>query len=132
VVVVDASIALQWLARERHSEAAARLLGLERRLVAPDIMPVEVSNALWKKGRQGDLEPRSVGPAVRALVGSGVVLVPTLPLLPRAVDLATDLGLTVYDGIYLAASQNQGAMLATGDLHLARTARRLGLAVWRP
>ena len=55
-VVVDASVTVKWLVREVYSDQAVDLtrvwLGQGTRIVAPYLMPVEVSNALLRKARE--------------------------------------------------------------------------------
>jgi predicted nucleic acid-binding protein len=131
-IVVDASVVAQWFAREPGSHTAAALIEREQPLVAPDIMPVEVANALWKKVRRGDLEHRELQQAVTHLLASDVVLVSTVSLLGRAALLAVEAGHPVYDCVYLVLAEERGAPLASADQRLRRAARSRGLRVWTP
>jgi predicted nucleic acid-binding protein len=101
-------------------------------LLAPDVMPVEVANALWKKVRRGDLAEETLVTALTRLLASDLVLSPTVSLLLRATRLAVDTAHPVYDCVYLALADQQGATLATADRRLAQTARTCGLRVWKP
>jgi predicted nucleic acid-binding protein len=129
--VVDASVAVQWFARESGSEVAAMLLEGDQPLVAPEIMPLEVANALWKKTRRGDVPAGDLQPAVTRLLASDITLVPTVSLLERAVRLAVEIGHPVYDCVYLVLADARGAPLATSDERLRASARARGLRVWR-
>jgi predicted nucleic acid-binding protein len=131
-IVVDACVAVKWFAREAQSEAVAAILRESRRLVAPDIMPVEAANAWWKKVRRGEMEPLDLEQAVASLGTIGIDLVPAISLLPRASRLAVDLGHPVYDCLYLTLTQEQRAALATTDARLERAADALGIVRWRP
>lgn len=131
-MVVDASIAVQWIAREPGSESAATLLLGQQPLLAPDIMPVEVANALWKKVRRRDLPEADLAAALTRLLASDLVLSPTLSLLLRAARLAVETGHPIYDCVYLALAEQQGASLATADIRLSQTARSRGLPLWKP
>jgi hypothetical protein len=73
-VVVDASIAVQWFSNEPRSNLAARLIGEQTPLLAPDLMPVEAVNAWWKKVRVGDMEPSHLNEALVNLLGLGMSL----------------------------------------------------------
>jgi predicted nucleic acid-binding protein len=130
--VVDASVAVQWFAREPGSEAAALLVGGDQPLVAPDIMPLEVANALWKKTRRGDVPAGELQPAVTRLLASDITLVSTVSLLERALRLAVELGHPVYDCVYIVLAEDRGAPLATSDARLRAAARARGLRAWRP
>ena len=129
---MDASIAVQWIAREPGSELAATLLAGQQLLLAPDIMPVEVANALWKKVRRNDLPEADFAPALTRLLASDLVLLPTVSLLLRAARLAVETTHPVYDCVYIALAEQQGALLATGDTRLRQTARACGLLLWNP
>ena len=129
--MVDASVAVQWFAREPGSEASAALVEGNQPLVAPDIMPLEVANALWKKLRHGDVPAADLQPAVTRILASDITLVPTLTLLERAVRLAVEINHTVYDCVYLVLAEERGAPLASIDERLRAAARARGLRVWR-
>ncbi len=129
--MVDASVAVQWFAREPGSEASAALVEGNQPLVAPDIMPLEVANALWKKVRHGDVPAADLQPAVTRILASDITLVPTLTLLERAVRLAVEINHPVYDCVYLVLAEERGAPLASIDERLRAAARARGLRVWR-
>ena len=109
----------------------ARLLEGDHLLVAPDIMPLEATNAWWKKARRGDMAPDAVPQAVSRLLAIGIVLVPTAPLLARAARLAIELQHPVYDCVYLVLAGERDVALASVDERLRRAAERLGMRVWR-
>ena len=132
LLVVDASIAVQWFANEPRSSAAARLLEEERRLCAPDLMPVEAANAWWKKVRLGHMEAADLDQALVNLLSLGVELVPATSLLARTARLAVEIGHSVYDCLYLTLARDRRAQLATDDRALRRAAARLGIPVWEP
>ena len=129
--MVDASVAVQWFAREPGSEASAALVEGNQPLVAPDIMLLEVANALWKKLRHGDVPAADLQPAVTRILASDITLVPTLTLLERAVRLAVEINHAVYDCVYLVLAEERGAPLASIDERLRAAARARGLRVWR-
>ena len=129
--MVDASVAVQWFAREPGSEASATLVEGKQPLVAPDIMPLEVANALWKKVRHGDVPAGDLQPAVTRILASDITLVPTLALLERAVRLGVEISHPVYDCVYLVLAEERGAPLASIDERLRAAARARGLRVWR-
>lgn len=51
--VVDASITVKWFIPEEHSEEALLLRGSGDRLIAPDILVLELARVLLKKYRRG-------------------------------------------------------------------------------
>ena len=130
-VVVDASIAVQWIAQEPGTESATRLVRANVLLVAPDIMPIEAANACWKKAQRGDMPAVDAEPALATLLAFGLELVPSLGLLSRALRLAVELQHPIYDCLYLALASGRGAPIATADAGLRRVAERVGLGLWR-
>jgi predicted nucleic acid-binding protein len=122
--VIDASVALKLLVEEEGSRAAAALLDGPA-LLAPDLIHVEVANALWRMGRTGRL---SEADAVDALA-----LFRRLPLRRRATDaalapqalrLARLLDHPVHDCLYLALAMDAGAPVVTADRRFVAAAAR--------
>lgn len=127
--VVDASVVLTWLLKEPIPAPAQRILdehitGMHP-LVAPELLQYEVANVL---ARGAGLTPRA------ALLGHErfqALEIGTLALgdaeYRRALELALQLTLTVYDASYLALARTLGVPLATADRELARRVSRLGM-----
>ena len=130
-VVVDASVAVQWFAREPGSEGSSTLLEGARPLLAPDLMPLEVAGALLKKSRQGELAVAEVSAAITRLLDAHILFASTLGLLLPATRLAVETGHPIYDCVYLALAVERAAALATADARLGRTAVAQGLRLWR-
>jgi predicted nucleic acid-binding protein len=129
-VVVDASVAVLWFVNEPDRWGARRLLDEERPLLAPDLMAVEVVNALWKKLRRREMELADVEQAVTGVLGLGILWTSSPTLLRPAVRLAAEIGHPVYDCLYLALAASSSALLATADDRLRRRAEHLGVRVW--
>jgi predicted nucleic acid-binding protein len=125
--LVDASVAIKWYFRERSAEAATRVLaeGNEgvRELLAPDWIVAEFANVLWKKVRRGECSGAEAQAILDTFETDAPELVASVPLAPRALELALRLDETVYDCLYLAAAIESEATLVTGDVRLARAAR---------
>jgi predicted nucleic acid-binding protein len=131
-VVVDASIAVQWLAPEPGSGQAMRLLESQSMLLAPDFLPLEVASALCKKERRGEMTLTQVEQALTNLGTAGLILTSTTPLLVRATRLACETRHSVYDCVYLVMAREWNARLASADVSLLRIGERLQLTAWRP
>jgi predicted nucleic acid-binding protein len=129
--VVDASVAVKWFARETGSEAAAALLHSGRAIVAPDILPLEVAHALWRKAQRHDLPADEVVPALTRLLALDIVLSRTVDLVPSATRIALEMAHPVYDCVYLALAEERGAPVASDDVRLRRAVRARGLRVWK-
>lgn len=129
-MVVDASIAVQWFVPEPGSEAAASLLAGERPLAAPDIMPVEASNAWWKKVRRREMNREQLDEALLNLLSLDIRWASSTHLLRRAAGLSVELDHPVYDCLYLLLATEQRGELATADTRLRHAARRLDVDLW--
>jgi predicted nucleic acid-binding protein len=125
--IIDASVAIKWVVAEPGSDAAAALLGTGP-LRAPDLLLVECANVLWKKQRRGELTADLAGLAARLLLQADVELLPSRPLIERALGLAVQLDHPVYDCLYLAAAVAGGQPLVTADALLVTRGRAAGFA----
>jgi predicted nucleic acid-binding protein len=127
VICVDASVAVKWLLIEEHSELARRLLvtslGNAEQLVAPPLLPSDITNAVRQRIRRGDILPDE-GPALLAdFLAIPVVLHASELLYQRALAIAVDLGLSAtYDAQYVALSELLGAAFWTADERLFNAA----------
>jgi predicted nucleic acid-binding protein len=127
--VVDASIALKWVIPEILSDRADRVRDTEDDVLAPDLLLVEVANALWKKSAAREISSREADEAFDLLRESSIALQATGPLLPRAMEVARRLAHPVYDCVYLALAEREHAVLVTADQRLLRRLSASKLAV---
>lgn len=109
--VLDASVGLKWVLPEDGSDKALAL-GLEYRngvheLIAPDTFPPEVAHALTRAERRGILTPQEGAAHFTALLKGLPAIHASLPLLPRAYELSSQVRLGVFDAsIYRWRSAN--------------------------
>jgi predicted nucleic acid-binding protein len=123
-IVVDASVALCWLAAERETIFANRLIAGAVDLVAPSLMLVELANGLWKKTRRGEIAADLATAGLREIWRFVPQIVDVCDLAEPAMALASELDHSVYDCVYLALARRRGATLVTSDQKLiARLAR---------
>lgn len=118
-LIVDASIVVKWLFAESHSFEARQLLAPRIALHAPDFILTEVANVIWKKVRRKEVP--SAQPYIEELGGlpDAVVMQPSADLVLKAAALAVQIDHPVYDCVYLACSEAEGAPLVTADERLA-------------
>lgn len=115
--MVDASVAVKWLASEPFSDEAAALLKIGATLVAPELMFAEVVNALWTMRRRGDITAEDLGEAVDALKAAPVAIPFSMAqLAAAAAQLAIDIGHPAYDCFYLALAIQTGYPVVTADM----------------
>ncbi|MGH7279091.1 MAG: type II toxin-antitoxin system VapC family toxin [Candidatus Rokuibacteriota bacterium] len=129
--VLDASVAVRWVVRERGSEEAAALLDEALAWIAPRLMLVETASALRRKvtGKElrVSLATQAIGALGQAVADGTVRLVDDEDLVSAALTLALDLGHTVPDCLYLALAEREGAPLITADRRLGDLARARGV-----
>ena len=118
-LVVDASVAVKWLAEEEDSARASLLLTGPQELHCPRLLASEVGSALWRRVLQGQLE--------LADARTGMVLLARMPITwhsdetsaAECLRLSFAFDRSVYDCLYLALAYRLDARLVTADLRFA-------------
>ena len=132
-VVLDASVAVRWVADEVGSTEAAALLELEIEWIAPRLLLAEAASALRRKSAAGLLSAAAAAQCLDGLlqaVTDGIVrLAEDERHIAQALLLATSLDHKVPDCLYLALAERYGAAIATADVKLARLAHSRGVEV---
>ena len=123
MICLDASVVLKWLSEEELSENAVALVrrASDRReaLVAPALLPFEVTNAVMRNARRAGV-PRDVAEeTLQLLDGYGIEVrhVAGLHLTALRRTLALGLG-AAYDAHYVVLAEALGAPLWTADRRL--------------
>ena len=127
-VVVDASVALKWVLQEEYTEEALALRDHWQEsgesVIAPPIFRSEVTNALHRTVRRGNLT-RSDAPDALEILLRVVGITEPAGLYSRALVLAGELGLaSTYDALYLALAEAEGCEVWTADLRLVRAVQQ--------
>lgn len=119
MIVVDASVAVKWFIPEADEEAAAKLLGGKKRLIAPALIRLEVTGAILRRYREGHLSEKKAREGTHAweamLQHRVVRLVPDAELFDDAVQMAFLAKHTLTDCLYLAVAKELGAPVITAD-----------------
>jgi len=121
-IVADASAFLAVVLNEAARDSIIqRTAG--RRIVAPEVLPYEIGNALVvvrKKGRLSDAQ------ILRAYDSAQRIAVTLLPVtIPHAVKLAMQFGIYAYDAYYLQCCVENRLPLLSLDARMCEVARRL-------
>jgi predicted nucleic acid-binding protein len=125
VVVVDASIAIKWIFEEPDTDTAEMLLdewsSEGKVMLAPALLVYEITNALYRKIRKGEVTLESAKESLADLFLLGFEF--TYPQQPdlslQAMDLAYRFNLSAtYDSHYLALAELEGCELWTADIRL--------------
>lgn len=125
MIVVDASVAVRWVASEEGSELAATLLTADN-LHAPDLIAIEVGSELSRKVAAEQLTRIQADAGLQLLFDRLRLHPSSTALLGRAVDLSLALKHPIYDCIYVALAEHLDAEIATQDAALAKHIRRIG------
>ena len=87
----------------------------------------ESSNVLNKKRKTEELSGTESDQLLESIMALPIRLFPHRPLLLRAFKLAIDCNLSVYDTLYLALAEENGAVVFTADLRLQKSTAQLRL-----
>jgi predicted nucleic acid-binding protein len=121
-LVVDASVAAQWVLHEPGREEALTLLEDYRmgrlRLAAPRLIVYEIGSVLWKKQQRGELSDSQSEKAYSLFLAHCPMIVEPEGIAESALRLATAHRRTFYDSLYLALALGLGCELITADRKL--------------
>jgi predicted nucleic acid-binding protein len=125
MLVVDCSVAAKWVLAESGEIDAFRLLDQqalgELALIAPDLLLMEFASLVSKRTRRKQMSPVDAYQAYRLLEGAELRLFETRPLLGRALELALDFQMSLWDCVYLALAAEHDCPLVTADRRLFRS-----------
>ncbi|MGR4865570.1 type II toxin-antitoxin system VapC family toxin [Caulobacter sp. LARHSG274] len=127
-VVLDASVAVDWLLPGPRSAVALAFLQTGARRIAPDLIFAEfvsVAARFTRRGLAPEADARAAVERLPQLIDEVVAL---SDLSAPAYDLATRYGFSAYDAVYLAVALRRRLPLVTADANLARRAVDVGLA----
>jgi predicted nucleic acid-binding protein len=116
VIVLDASVVIEWLLRLPAAGAIDERVGDES-LHAPHLLQVEVVQVVRRWVASGAIAPERAAVALDDLVALGIVLHPHTDLVPAMWALRDNL--TAYDATYVALATALDAPLLTLDRKLA-------------
>ncbi|MHB9005167.1 MAG: type II toxin-antitoxin system VapC family toxin [Coriobacteriia bacterium] len=125
MICVDASLAAKWLFPEEHSDLALDLAAAcaqaGQRLVAPTLLPIEVTNILRQRMRREGLSLSEATRLLEQFFAFPIGIVSPSELHERALALAEAHKLpAVYDAHYVALAELLNCELWTSDQRLVR------------
>ncbi len=125
-LVLDTSVAVKFYVPEELREEALDVLAAaesgDLELIAPSTLQPEYFNALWWKHRRGELSREEVRSGWEQLITDRPAsLFAPEDLMPRAVQLAFDTGVIVYDALFLALAEDAETVMVTSDGKLLKT-----------
>jgi predicted nucleic acid-binding protein len=122
--VLDAGVAVKWEIDEDLSDKARQLRAEFRQaihdLIGPDNFLAEVANALTKAEKLKLIPVGSALPLWADVMTTSPQLFPLRPLVPRAIVIASQARVAVYDCLYVALAEREGCEFVTADDKLVK------------
>ena len=125
-IVLDSSAVVALFFREEASDRAEEVVGKYSERYTVSQVYSEVANAAWKRvrfyGEDEELVRQALDSAIEFVDGVCEV-VDARELLDRAFDLSLELGITVYDALFVALAAKLNTKLVTTDAKLVEKLR---------
>jgi predicted nucleic acid-binding protein len=131
VIVIDASALAKYLLREEGWEEISHHIRREQ-VYSVDHVLKEVLNAIWKhcclRGFINVNKAKELYECLKKLVENNVVIIEDEKLyLDKALEIALENHITVYDSLYIAQAISRRVQLLTSDALQAKIAKRMGV-----
>ncbi|MDX1638957.1 MAG: type II toxin-antitoxin system VapC family toxin [Balneolaceae bacterium] len=117
-LVVDASVAIKWLFREKGSEEAEQIIKRISLFYVPLIFPVEMDSVITKKVRRKELQIDESCEKRKQVRKLPFKIEWDENVSQLAFEVAISLPVTYYDATYLATAIEKYAMFVTADRKL--------------
>jgi predicted nucleic acid-binding protein len=125
-MIADANTATYWFVETPLSSQAKAFLS-RTDLIAPNLVRLEMVNALLKFLRAGEIGAPQVAKAMNQMERTISEFVDDSVLLPRAIEISIWANHKIYDCLYLALAIERREPLATADRRMAALAQKLNI-----
>ena len=122
--VLDASILIQTLVREKYTDTALKLVSMLKTIHVPSLILYETGNALVILTRKNLITKEDAVMKFKTVSSIPTLNIKTPPL-SRAIDIAIELEITLYDASYLALALEADAPLVTADKELYEKGKKM-------
>lgn len=127
-IIVDASVVLKFVLREAFSDQADKLFESDEPLAAPGHFLGEVGEVHLRRFRAEQIDRAQIHSAATLVRGS-VSSIPVDDLFDVAIAISSEVAISFYDALYVAAAQSLDTIAVTAN---ARLVARLQATEWRP
>lgn len=130
MIAIDASALACFLLKEEGWREVGE--ALKEGALSPDLVLKEVSNAILKRFRRGEMSKEEVDAALQALsalTGRALKVEEETKYVEEAIKVAMDRGITVFDAVYIVFSKGKNLRLMTADERQAKAASEEGVEV---
>ncbi len=120
---------------EQHEEARTLRTAFEEgrtELLAPGTILPEAFNAFWQLHRRGELSREEVREGWDLISNLPLSLYAPEDLISRAVQLTFEIGVIVYDSLFLALAEDAEAVMVTADGKFLKTLEGTSYARFAP
>ncbi len=121
--IIDSSAITKYVSKEPD------WMAVEGHLASADTIELaikETTNALWKKIRRKEIELESAKKIVSNL-SEALWLLDQRDYMERALEIATEHNITIYDALFLACAEVEKGKLVSCDLAQLEIAKKLGI-----
>jgi predicted nucleic acid-binding protein len=122
--VIDSSVAFKWVVAEANDDKARKLRddlhNAVHDLIAPDVFPLEIGHSLTRAERQGRVSTADGWSFWLSIMAENVQLHPSIPLMPRAYAISSQMRIGIYDCLYVVLTEREGCEFITADDRLVR------------
>ncbi|QUH22605.1 type II toxin-antitoxin system VapC family toxin [Methanobacterium alkalithermotolerans] len=127
--VLDSSIIAAVFFQEKSSSKAEQIVSSSE-LITLDLAMAEVSNVAWKRIKIFQDDPEIIYEALKnsvEFIKTACQVIRTEELIEDSFSIALNKNVTIYDALFLAASQKINVPLLTLDKRLAKTSQEVEL-----
>lgn len=126
MIVVDASVAAKWFLPEEGANKATALLRSGQKLMAPEIIRIEVASAFTRLFRSGHIDMPTIETHMekwkRSIRQESISLEPTTVDFEAAIEVSIRIKHQLQDCLYVAVAERLKAPLITADKKLLQKA----------
>lgn len=122
--VLDSNVAIKWVLAESDSPKARQLrdefVQGAHELLSPDVFELELAHALTRAERTARIGVGNAGILWTDVMTTCPLLIPSGPLTPQAITIASAARIGFYDCLFVALAEQEGCELVTADERLIK------------